>query len=222
MVNAFDLRVPGQPFGHLQAAFMVLTQAHSQRTDTAAGHVGRIRIHHLAHQVGILPKLIPAARVGYRSTDHAIRVANQIFGRCLNRDINVEFQRPEQHARRPGVVDHDDCLGGFAAHCFHNSRDVVHFHGDRAWGFQKHNARVRLDKFSDTFANQRIEPAGGHAELAEDFGAKILAWFISGIGHQDMVALFHKRQNGIGNCRRTTGEQGAAHAAFQFAHGFLK
>ena len=98
----------------------------------------------------------------------------------------------------------------------------MHFHGDGAGRFQEHNARVGLNKRGNTGPNQRIEPAGGDAELAEYFGAEVLAWLVGGIGHQDVVTLFHKRQNGIGDRRRAAREQRAARAALQFAHGFLQ
>ena len=98
----------------------------------------------------------------------------------------------------------------------------MHFHGDGAGRFQEHNARVGLNKSGNACPNQRIEPAGGNAELAEDFGAEVLAWLVGGIGHQDVVALLHKRQNGISDRRRTAREQRAACAALQFAHGFLQ
>ena len=130
MVYALNLRMLSQPFGHLQAAFVVLTQANAQRADSAAGHVRRVGIHHLAHQIGVFTQLIPAARVGNRSTNHAVRVANQVFRRRLDGNINVEFQRFEQHACRPGVVDHNDRLWRFAAHGLDDSRHVVNFHGE--------------------------------------------------------------------------------------------
>ena len=89
-------------------------------------------------------------------------------------------------------------------------------------GDSEHNARVGLNKLCDAFANQRIEPARGYAESGEDFGAEILTRFIGGVGHQNMVALFHERQNGVGDRRRTARKQRAACAAFQLAHGFLQ
>lgn len=98
----------------------------------------------------------------------------------------------------------------------------MHFHSDRAGRFQKYDFRVRLYVLNDIGANQRIEPAGGHAELAENFGTEILTGFIGGIGHQHMIPLLHKGKDGVGNGRRTAGEQCATRATFQFAHRFLK
>ena len=72
MINALNLWMLSQPLCHFQAAFMVLTQANPQRADTAAGHVGRICIDHLAHQVGIFTQLIPAARVRYCCANHPV------------------------------------------------------------------------------------------------------------------------------------------------------
>lgn len=80
----------------------------------------------------------------------------------------------------------------------------MHFHGDRAGRLQKYDFGVRLHVLHNIGANQRIEPAGGHAELAENFGAEILTGFIGGIGHQHMIALLHKSEDGVGNGSRTT------------------
>ena len=98
----------------------------------------------------------------------------------------------------------------------------MHFHGDRAGRLQKYDFGVRLHVLHNIGANQRIEPAGGHAKLAENFGAEILTGFIGGIGHQHMIALLHKSEDGVGNGSRTAREQGATRAAFQFAHRFLQ
>ena len=176
---------------------MMLTQAHAQGAQAAAGHIGGIGVQHLPHQIGILTQLRPAARVRHRSADHGVRMADQVFGACLNRNIDAKIQRFEQDPRRPGVID-----------------------GARR--FQEHHAGLRPNKLGNIGANEGIEPAGGDAEFSENFGTKILAWLIGGIGHQHMVALFDERQDGVGHRGRATGEEGAAGAAFQLAHRFLQ
>ena len=110
-------------------------------------------------------------------------MTNQIFGTCLNRNIDTKIQRFEQHPGSPGVINHDDSIRRDASDGGNNSWNIMHFHSDRAGRFQKYDFRVRLNVLHYTGANQRIEPAGGHAELAENFGAEILAGFIGGVGH---------------------------------------
>ncbi|MNT20451.1 hypothetical protein D3C72_1557610 [compost metagenome] len=147
---------------------------------------------------------------------------NQIFGRRLNRDVDVKIEGFKQHARRPGIVDHDDGVRRDAAYRANDGRNVMHFHCDRAGRFQEHDARIWLNKFCDPFADQRIEPAGGDAQTGQNFGAEILARLVGGVGHQDMVALFNKRQNSIGYRRCAAREQRTTDTAFQLAHRFLQ
>ena len=149
-------------------------------------------------------------------------MADQVFGAGLNGDIDTKLQRFEQHPRRPGVVDHNDGFWSDAAHRRNDRRNIMNFHGDGTGGFEEHHAGVRLYQTGDIAADERVEPAGGDAEFGEDFGAEILGRFIGGVGHQNMVALLDKRQNGIGDRRRAAGKERAAGAAFQLAHRFLE
>ena len=201
---------------------MMLTQAHAQGAQAAAGHIGGIGVQHLSHQIGILTQLRPAARVRHRSADHGVGMADQVFGTCLNRNIDAKIQRFEQDPRRPGVIDHDNRFRGDLTHGGDNRWHIMHFHGDGARRFKEHHAGLRPNKLGNIGANEGIEPAGGDAEFSENFGTKILAWLIGGIGHQHMVALFDERQDGVGHRGRATGEEGAAGAAFQLAHRFLQ
>ncbi|MNE70205.1 hypothetical protein D3C80_1659820 [compost metagenome] len=130
MINASHLGMLRQPLGHFQTAFMMLTQAYTERAQPAAGHIGGIGIHHLSHQIRIFTQLIPTAGVGHRRADHAVRVADKVFCGSLNGDIDVKIQRFEQHTRRPGVIDHDNGVRSDATHGANNRRNVMHFHGD--------------------------------------------------------------------------------------------
>ena len=148
-------------------------------------------------------------------------MAYQVFRPGLDGDIDAKIQRFKQHAGSPGVVDHDNRLWGNAAYGGNDCRNVVNFHGDRAGRLEEHHPGVWLNLAGDIGASQRIEPAGGDAELREDFSAKVLAGLIRGVGHQDMVALFNEGQNSIGNGCGAAGKQRAPGATFQFTHGFL-
>ena len=149
-------------------------------------------------------------------------MANQIFGTSLNRNVDAKIQCFEQHPGSPGVINYDDRIRRDASDGGNNSRDIMYFHGDRAGRFQKYDFSVRLYVLHNIGTNQRIEPSGGHAEFAENFGAEILAGFIGGVGHQHMIPLFHKGEDSVGNGRRAAGEQRATRAAFQFTHCLLQ
>jgi hypothetical protein len=77
-----------------------------------------------------------------------------------------------------------------------------------------------LNTFRDGRANGGIKPAGGDAQLAQNFGAEILARLVGSVGHQDVVTLFDKCQDGICHGGRAAGEQGTPRTAFQLAHGY--
>ena len=129
-------------------------------------------------------------------------MADQIFGAGLNGDIDTKLQRFKQHARRPGVVDHNDGFGSDATYRRDDRRNIMDFHGDGAGGFEEHHAGVRLHQTGDIAADERVEPAGGNAEFGENFRTEILGRLIGGVGHQNMVALLDERQNGIRDRRR--------------------
>ncbi len=200
----------------------MLAQAGTQSTQAAARHIGGIRIDHLPHQVGVLTQLRPAAGVCHRGADHGITVANDILRASLNRDIHSERQRVKQHARRPGVIQHDNCFGRFGAHGRHNGRDILHFHRYRRRRFQKHHAGIGLHQFTDLTADAVIKPGGGDLHFGEDFGAEILRGFVNRSAHQYVIARFNKRQNGVGNGGCAAGIECTARAPFQFGHGILQ
>ena len=84
------------------------------------------------------------------------------------------------------------------------------------------HAVIEKNEKGDIAADKRVEPAGGYAEFGEDFSTEILGRLVGGIGHQNMVALLDERQDSICDRRCAAGEEGAAGAAFQFAHRFLQ
>ncbi|VFT07157.1 Uncharacterised protein [Escherichia coli] len=131
---------------------------------------------------------------------------NQIFGSGLNGNIDAKIQRLKQHTGCPGVVDHNDGIRDHTAHGGNNRRNVVDFHGDGAWRFQKHDFSVWLQMLNDIGTNQRIKPRCRYAQFAEDFATEILTRFIGGVGHQHMIALFDKSKNGISNRCRPAGK----------------
>ena len=131
---------------------------------------------------------------------------HQIFGSGLNGNIDAKIQRLKQHTGRPGVIDHNDGIRHHIAHGGNNRRNVVDFHGDGAWGFQKHDFSVWLQMLNDIGTNQWIKPRCRYAQFAEDFATEILTRFIGGVGHQHMIALFDKSKNRISNRRRPAGK----------------
>ena len=69
----------------------------------------------MPHQIGIFAQLIPATGISYRSADHGVGMANQIFGTSLNRNVDAKIQRFEQHSGSPGVINYDDRIRRDAA-----------------------------------------------------------------------------------------------------------
>ena len=153
VVDPHHLRMLRQPLGDAQAAFVMLTQADAQRAQAAAGHIGGIGVQHLPHQIGILTQLRPAARVRHRGADHGVGVADQVFGACLDGNINAKIQRFEQDPRRPGVIDHDNRFRRDLTHGGDNRWHIMHFHGDGSGRFQEHHAGLRPNKLGNISAD---------------------------------------------------------------------
>lgn len=53
MINARDLRMVRQPCGDFEAAFLMLAQSDAERAQPAAGHISRVGVEHLPHQIGV-------------------------------------------------------------------------------------------------------------------------------------------------------------------------
>ena len=139
----------------LEAAVSIFASPYTdaQGAQAAAGHIGGIGVQHLPHQIGILTQLRPAARVRHRGADHGVGVADQVFGACLDGNINAKIQRFEQDPRRPGVIDHDNRFRRDLTHGGDNRWHIMHFHGDGAGRFQEHHAGLRPNKLGNISAD---------------------------------------------------------------------
>ncbi len=206
----------------MDAALLMLLKTYRQGAQSTAAVVGRIGIQRLPHQIGVLAQTIPTTRVGHRRAQHAVRMTDGVLRSRLNGNIHAIFQRFEQHARRPGVVDHNDNLRINRADSFHHPRYILDFHGDRTWRFEEYNFRFRTQKINDASTNQRIVIRCFHIEFTQDLIAKILSWLVGRARHQNMIATLNKRQNRIGHRRSAARVKRAANAAFQFAHCLLE
>ena len=129
--------------------------------------IGGIGIDHLAHQIGVFPQLLPATGIDTAVPPCHLNAQPDICG-GLNRNIDAKIQRVEQHTGSPVLSIMMMASGTHAADGGNNRRNVVDFHGDGAWRFQKHDFSVWLQMLNDIGTNQRIKPRCRYAQFAED------------------------------------------------------
>ncbi|CSC66100.1 Uncharacterised protein [Vibrio cholerae] len=46
----------------------------------------------MSHQIAVFTQLCPTLLIGDRSTEHHIRMTDNVFGRCLNGNIDAMFE----------------------------------------------------------------------------------------------------------------------------------
>ena len=131
--HARDFRPGLQPARHGERILLVPLQPHRQCAQPAqreidivgAGAVAEIGGHRAHRQVHLL--------VGDDRAEHHVGVADDVFGRRVDRDIDAVLERAEQVGRGPGVV-HQHLGAGFVRRRG-DRRHVLHLEGQRARGF---------------------------------------------------------------------------------------
>ena len=98
-----------------------------------AGAVAEIGGHRAHRQIHLL--------VGDHGAEHHVGVADDVFGRGVDRDIDPVLERAEQVGRGPGVVHQD--LGASLVRRGRDRRHVLHLEGQRARRFAVDDPRVR-------------------------------------------------------------------------------
>ncbi len=127
----------------------------------------------------------------------------------------------EQQARSPGVV-HQGQDAAFARQGG-DGRDVLHFEGQRAGGFQNDKAGFVLDEGDHLFCRQGLrEITHAHAEPAQHAVAEQPRGAIDVLADQDVVPGLEQGQHGTGHRRQPRGVEPRAHRPLHLGDGLAK
>lgn len=119
-----------QLFGDVQVVFMMLMQVYVQGVQVVVGYIGSIGVQYLFYQVGIFMQLWLVVCVCYCGVYYGVGMVDQVFGVCLNGNINVKIQGFKQDFCCSGVIDYDNCFWGDLMYGGDYCWYIVYFYGD--------------------------------------------------------------------------------------------
>ena len=102
--HARDLRARLEPARHVERLTLVLLEAQRHGPQAAQGKEDVLRSGAHGEAVEGAPQRRPGACVRRDEPEQQVRVARQVFGAGLDREIDAALVRREQQRRRPGVV----------------------------------------------------------------------------------------------------------------------
>ncbi len=149
--------------------------------------------------------------------DHEVRMAGDVFGAGLDRDVHPVVERLEKKRRRPCVVEqhrNSPCVRRRR-----DRRDVLHLEGQRSRGFAENQPGFGPDQTGDRIPDQGIVIGGVDPEARQQIVAEIPCRTVDRIDHQDMISLADKRREGHRDGGKPRSGHHRARAALQIRNG---
>ncbi len=121
-------------------------------------------------------------------------MADDVFGRRLDRYVYPVLERPEVERGRPRVIHQQPqvALGGDAR----DGGDVLHLEGLRAWALGEDEARIGAHQLGDPGTDERIVVRRLDAELGQHVVAELARRLIDAVDHENVVAGFDEGEDG--------------------------
>ncbi len=152
---------------------------------------------------------------GHRAHEQ-VRPARGVLGQGLDRDVDAQLQRAQQHPGAPGVVDHGHHApraGGLG-----DGGDVLDLEGQRGRRFQKHQLGVRSGHGHQLLGRGAgMEEAALNPEPLQHRVAEPARGSVGAGAHQHLVAGGQHRHQGGGDRRGAGGEHPRLGRALQLA-----
>ncbi len=143
MHDAGNFAARFQPFGDRDGGCHVLLQADIERADAAQAEIGFLRTRRRAECFFGIIDVLGGACVMSDRTQHRIGVADDVFGRRLDRHVGAKRKGLAQKRARPGVVGKNEQI--LFAGDLGDRRNVLHLEGLGARAFHKDEACVGFD-----------------------------------------------------------------------------
>ena len=191
---------PGlQPVGDLEAALLMVAQAHAHRAEAAQGEVAIVgRGVEAERLAGRLCDLEHLARGTGDDAHHRVGVTDDVLGSGVDGDIAAVVERLEVERRRPGIIDHDGRAGlfGDGGHAV----DVLYLEGLRARRLEIDDLGVGPHQLGEAFAaDHRIEVGGLDSEALQRGVGEAARRTVGIVGHQHVVAGLQEAHDGAGD-----------------------
>ena len=195
---------PGRkPLRDGQRALLMLGEADRHGAQAAAAEPGIVGRRHLPQLItDVAQRRIMAGRGGYRPQHH-VAMADDVFRRGEDGEVDALLDRREEQRRRPGVVEH----GGqpVALGDGDDRGQVLHLEGQAARAFEEDRLGGGADQLFDPRADQRIVEAGGDAEPLQQLHRLSPRRVIGAVDQQQFVARRQDGQQRRGDRRNARG-----------------
>ena len=215
-----DVRVRLQCLGDALRVALLLAQAHAQRFQAAQHQpaVERVKLVALAHG-GVEQRLQQRVVAQDQKARQHVVMAAQVFRTAVNDHVSAQFKRLLEIHGQEGVVhrEHGAVRVGRLAH----GGDVGHLHGGVRGRFQKHQARVRLERCRQHVGVGQVHVIEFEAVLRVDVAEQAIRAAVQVVAYQHVVAGAQKLQQ-RGDSRHAAGKRHGLLAAFQQRDGVLK
>ena len=183
-----------QPAGEDQPVLLMLAEPHGQGAQAAEREIDVVRPAIGAEIGGGLADPGPQLLPGRDGAHHHVGMADDVFRRRLDRNVDAVLERLVEDAGAPGVVDDHDRARRVRR--FGDGRHVGHFEGEGARRLDIDDPRALIDQFGDAAADQGIEIGGLDAEPAEEAVAEAPRGAVDVVRHQDTVAGLDEGEDG--------------------------
>ena len=209
-----------QPFGQGQRGCFMLLQANVQCAQAALREVDVIGSGGEAEIAMRVTELLQVFVVCRDRAHHRIGMANDIFGRCHNRNVDLMVEGVEEEGRRPGIVHDDCCIVGMCTCC--NGWHVLDFKGQGSRAFGEHGFGVGTEQLVDAAADEWIEVGCGHSKARQSLVAESTRRPVDTVGHEKVVACRNGAENGERASLQAGRTEDGSGSTFKVADGGLQ
>ena len=139
-----DLGPFGKPARDLKRRALMALKPHAEAAQAPQAEIDVLRPRAKAEVLMRLGDRRRASLVHGDGAEHDVRMAADIFRRCLDRDIGAMGERLEIERRRPGIVENDHRSGSMRG--LGDGRNVLHLECLRARRFGEHDLGLLGDE----------------------------------------------------------------------------
>ena len=151
---------------------------------------------------------------------HRVRMAHDVLGAGLDRDIRAQHQRLAEKRRGPGIVHDEDRAPLMGGGC--ERRKVLNLEGERARRFADHHAGVGTHQVSDAGADAGVVEGGLDPHALQQAVREAPRRAVGAVGHQHVVAALHEGEQRRHDRRLAGAEQVGPVALLQRGDGILQ
>lgn len=186
MKHPLDPRQPGDPLRKIGGDPTDMRHAHAHRLDAAQGKLAIVRRNPDADHPHCILEASVECDIGHRyRSKQQVRMAADIFGKGIHREIDTVSKRLEEQRRGPGIIASGQYPTRPGSH--RDRRDILELHRRRSGQFHPDQPRMIVDQSRDVRANQRVIHVMIDSAFCEIVRAESANRWVGRVGDQDFV-----------------------------------